>query len=282
MSITGAAAEVAPVVSQQGRPAGLGHILLSEWTKIRSVRSTIWSLIIYVVLALGLTGLLCWLTVHAMQTGRAPRRGSELLADPASFILGTGLSFGQLAIVVLGVLVMTTEYSTGVIRASLLAVPRRLLVLAAKCAVFAMLIFVIAEIVSFCSFFIGAAIVHPEAVVSLSQPNVTRAVIGTGLYLTVLGLFALSIGALIRHSAGAIAAAIGLVLVVGPILGLLDSYSWGKHVHDWFPTVAGSYIVSVHQTSDQVLSPWQGFAVFCGWTALLLIIGGYVLRKRDA
>jgi hypothetical protein len=282
MSITGATAEASPAVAHQDRPAGFGHLLLSEWTKIRSVRSTVWSLIIYVIATLGLSALFTWLTVHAMQTGRAERRGHALLTDPASFILGTGLGFGQLAIAVLGVLIMTTEYSTGVIRASLLAVPTRLPVLVAKGVIFAALIFVVSEIVSFCSFFIGAAIVHPETVVSLSQPNVTRAVLGTGLYLTVLGLFALAIGALIRHTAGAIAIVIGLVLVVGPLLGLLDSYDWGKHVHDWFPTVAGGYIVAVHQASDQVLSPWQGFAVFCGWTALLLIIGGYLLRRRDA
>jgi ABC-2 type transport system permease protein len=282
MTASGATAQVSPAVARQGRRAGFGNVLLAEWTKIRSVRSTVWSLIIYVLLTLGLSALLCWLTVHAMQSGRAPRRGSELLADPASFILHTGLAFGQLAIAVLGVLVMTTEYSTGVIRASLLAVPKRLPVLVAKCTVFAALIFVIAEIASFCSFFIGTAIVRPEAVVSLSQPGVTRAVIGTGLYLTVLGLFALAIGGLIRHTAGAIAIVIGLVLVVGPLLGLLDPYNWGKHVHDWFPTVAGGYITTTIPQSDQVLSAWQGFGVFCGWTALLLAVGGYLLRRRDA
>jgi ABC-2 type transport system permease protein len=199
-----------------------------------------------------------------------------------SFILQTGLGFGQLAICVLGVLTMTTEYSTGVIRASLLAVPKRLPVLAAKCAVFAALIFVIAEVVSFCSFFVGKALVHPVVDVSLGQPGVTRAVIGAGLYLTVLGLFALAIGSLIRHSAGAITAVIGLVLVVGGLLGLLDSYDWGRHVHDWFPSVAGSYITRITQQPDQVLSPWQGFAVFCVWTALLLAGGAYVLKRRDA
>jgi ABC-type transport system involved in multi-copper enzyme maturation permease subunit len=282
MSVTGATTEVSPSVAPQGRPAGFGHLLLAEWTKIRSVRSTVWSLAIYVLLTLGLSALLTWLTIHAIQTGRAPRRGNELLADPAAFILQTGLAFGQLAIAVLGVLIMTTEYSTGVIRASLLAVPRRLPVLVAKCVVFAALIFVVAEIVSFCSFFIGAAIVHPEAAVTLGQPGVTRAVIGTGLYLTVLGLFALAIGGLIRHTAGAIAIVIGLVLVVGGLLGLLDSYNWGRHVHDWFPTVAGHYVTQTVQQSDQVLSAWQGFGVFCGWTALLLIIAGYLLRRRDA
>ena len=267
---------------QAAKRAGFGHLMLAEWTKIRSVRSTVWSLIIFVVLTIGLTALFSWLTVHAVQTGRAPRRSADLISDPVSFILQTGIGFGQLAICVLGALTMTSEYSTGVIRASLLAVPKRLPVLAAKCAVFAGLIFVVAEIVVFCSFFIGKAIVHPVVSVSLSQPGVTRAVIGAGLYLTVLGLFALAIGSLIRHSAGAIAAVIGLVLVVGPLLGLLDSYDWGKHIHDWFPTVAGSYITRVQQASDQVLTPWQGFAVFCVWTALLLAGGAVLLKRRDA
>lgn len=282
MSTTAASGQLA---SSQARPAvrvGFGHLMLAEWTKIRSVRSTVWSLAVFVIATLGLTALFCWLTVHAIQTGRAPRRSADLFADPVTFILQTGLGFGQLAICVLGALTMTTEYSTGVIRASLLAVPKRLPVLAAKCVVFAGMIFVIAEIVSFLSFFIGKAVIHPVVNVSLSQPNVTRAVIGAGLYLTVLGLFALAIGALIRHSAGAIAAVIGLVLVVGGLLNLLDSYDWGRHVHDWFPSVAGSYITRVQQASDQVLSPWQGFAVFCVWTALLLAAAGYLLKRRDA
>ncbi len=278
-------ASYSPVSSQPDLPArrqGFGHLMLAEWTKIRSVRSTVWSLIIFVVLTIGLTALLCWLTVHAVQTGRAPRRSANLVSDPVSVILGTGIGFGQLAICVLGALTMTTEYSTGVIRASLLAVPKRVPVLAAKCAVFAGLIFVVAEIVSFCSFLIGKAIVHPVTDVSLSQPGVARAVVGAGLYLTVLGLFALAIGSLIRHSAGAIAIVIGLVLVVGPLLGLLDSYDWGAHVHAWFPTVAGSYITADHQQLGQLLTPWGGFAVFCAWTVLLLAAGSYVLKRRDA
>jgi ABC-2 type transport system permease protein len=282
MSTTAAPGQLATSHADAAAKPGFGHLMLAEWTKIRSVRSTVWSLAIFVVATLGLTALFCWLTVHAIQTGRAPRRSADLLGDPVTFILQTGLGFGQLAICVLGALTMTTEYSTGVIRASLLAVPKRLPVLAAKCVVFAGMIFVIAEIVSFLSFFIGKAIIHPVVDVSLSQVNVTRAVIGAGLYLTVLGLFALAIGSLIRHSAGAIAAVIGLVLVVGGLLGLFDSYDWGRHVHDWFPSVAGSYITRVQVASDQVLSPWQGFAVFCGWTALLLAAGGYLLKRRDA
>jgi ABC-2 type transport system permease protein len=264
------------------RPAGFAHLMLAEWTKIKSVRSTFWTLIIFVIAVAGLTALFTWLTVHQLQNGHAPRRGADLVADPVDFILGTGLGLGQLAICVLGALTMTTEYSTGVIRASLLAVPKRWPMLAAKVAVFAILIFVLGEIMSFCSFFIGKALVHPITTVSLSQPGVLRAVIGAGLYLTVLGLFAMAIGGLIRHSAGAISTVIGLVLVVPGLLSLLDSYTWGAHIHAWFPTVAGGYITTAHQSSTQLLSAWQGFAVFCGWTVLLLAAAAWLLRRRDA
>jgi ABC-type transport system involved in multi-copper enzyme maturation permease subunit len=110
---------------------------------------------------------------------------------------------------------------------------------------------------------------------------VTRAVIGSGLYLTVLGLFALAIGSLIRHTAGAITTVIGLVLVIFPLTGLLPG-SWGAHVHAYLPTVAGQLITADQQTPGQLLSPWQGFGVFCAWTVLLLAAGGYLLKRRDA
>jgi hypothetical protein len=256
----------------QGRNAGFGHQLLAEWTKIRSVRSTPWTLIVFVVATLGLTALFAWLTVHAIESGRAPRRSADLASDPVDFILGTGLGLGQLAICVLGVLSITTEYSTGVIRASLLAVPKRVNMLAAKAVVFTVLIFIFGEIASFCSFFIGKTIIAPVSTVALSQPGVTRAVIGAGLYLTVLGLFALAIGTMLRHTAGAIAIVIFLVLVAPGLLSLLDSYDWGAHIHAWFPIVAGGYITADHQQAGQLLTPWQGFGVFCAWTALLLVV----------
>jgi ABC-2 type transport system permease protein len=280
MSVTTSQLET-PAASA-GHKAGFGDQLLAEWTKIRSVRSTPWTLIVFVIATLGLTALLTWLTVHAIESGRTPRRGAELATDPVDLILGTGLGLGQLAICVLGVLTMTTEYSTGVIRASLLAVPKRLHVLAAKAVVFAVLIFILGEIASFCSFFIGKTIVAPVSTVALSQPGVTRAVIGAGLYLTVLGLFALAIGTLLRHTAGAIAIVIFLVLVAPGLLSLLDSYDWGAHIHAWFPIVAGGYITADHQQAGQLLTPWQGFGVFCAWTALLLAAGGYLLHRRDA
>jgi ABC-2 type transport system permease protein len=161
-------------------------------------------------------------------------------------------------------------------------------------------VIVVGEIVAFVSFFIGQALangfvvtgqltlpsrqvvtVHRTITVSLSQPGVTRAVVGSGLYLTVLGLFALAIGALIRHTAGAITAVIGLVLVIFPLAGLLPD-SWGAHVHAYLPTVAGQLITADKHQAGQLLSPWQGFGVFCAWTVLLLAAAIYLLQRRDA
>jgi len=160
-------------------------------------------------------------------------------------------------------------------------------------------VFVIGEVVAFASYFIGAALinghvidtgstvaghsftVHHTITVSLSQPGVLRAVFGAGLYLTVLGLFALAIGGLIRHTAGAITAVIGMVLVIFPLASLLPS-SWGAHVHAYLPTIAGQLITNDKHQSGQLLSPWQGFGVFCAWTALLLIAAIILLDRRDA
>jgi len=289
----------APALPGQAARTSFGGVLLAEWTKIRSVRSTVWTLIIFVVVSLGLTTLFTWLTLNALNNGRRGQAASGIVTDPVSFILGTGLGLGQLAICVLGALVITSEYSSGAIRSALLAVPRRYPMMLAKGLVFAALVIVIGEIVAFLSFFIGAALVnghvvtehlrapghvftvHHTITVSLSQHGVLQAVVGSGLYLTVLGLFALAIGGLIRHTAGAITAVIGMVLVIFPLAGLLPD-SWGAHVHAYLPTVAGQLITQDKPTAGQLLSAWQGFGVFCAWTALLLAAATYLLQRRDA
>ena len=260
--------------------AGFGRLLLSEWTKIRSVRSTVWSLVLLVVFTLGFTGLFTWLTI--LQWDKSdPAQRARIIADPVSTILGSGLEFGQLTICVLGVLVITSEYSTGVIRASLLAVPRRIPMLAAKALVFAVLVLIVGELVTFPSFFLGAAILHSHAPVSLGDPGVARAVFGAGLYLAVLGLFAMGIGGIIRHTAGAITGVIAFVLVLAPLTQLIPG-KIGKYVHAYLPTEAGQLIGQAHQQANQVLSPWEGFGVFCLWTAVLLAISAYLLNRRDA
>jgi ABC-2 type transport system permease protein len=270
-----------PALPPAGHRTGFGNVLVSEWTKIRSVRSTIWSLAAFVVVTVGLTALLTLLTTANWNGPRAAPRDAAVITDPVGFVLGAGIGLGQLAICVLGALLMTTEYSTGVIRASLLAVPRRLPMLAAKAVIFGLLVLVLGEIVSFGSFFIGSAILHSHLKVSLSEPGFARAVFGAGLYLTVLGLFALAIGALLRHTAGAITTVIGVVLVLPILSGLLPG-SWGAHINAYLPEQAGSMITHAHQQSSDLLSPWQGLGVFCIWTALLLVAAGYLLKQRDA
>ena len=264
-----------------GRRAGFVNLMRAEWTKIRSVRSTVWTLAAFIVVTIGITALLTWLTESHWTGPRAGDRDASILADPVGFIMGAGVGLGQLAICVLGALVITSEYSTGVIRASLLAVPRRIPVLAAKAAVFAVLVLVVTEIVAFCSFFIGSAIVHAHVAVSLSDSGVARAVAGAGLYLTVLGLFALSIGTLIRHTAGAISAVIGIVLVLPILSGLLPG-NWGAHINAYLPEQAGTLITHTHEVSGDLLSPWQGFGVLCLWAVLLFAAGAFLLQRRDA
>ena len=273
-----------PVGTQPDLPAqrqAFSHLMLAEWTKIRSVRSTVWTLLLFVIITIGLTALLSWLSVSNWNGPRAAPRDARILSDPVGFIFGAGIGLGQLTICVLGVLLITTEYSTGVIRASLLAVPKRYPMLAAKLAVFGLLMLVLAELVAFGSFFLGSAILHSRVSVSLSGAGVLRATLGAGFYLTVLGIFAVAVGALVRHTAAGISIVIGVVLVVPILAGLLPS-SWGAHINAYLPQQAGSLIYAVHQNGGQLLSAWEGFGVFCIWTALLLAAATYLLSRRDA
>ena len=232
------------------------------------------------IVSIGFTVLFTALTAaNWKQTGADQR--VTIAADPVSFIMGAGLGLGQLTICVLGALLITTEYSTGVIRSSLLAVPRRIPMLAAKAVVFAVLILIAAEIVCFAAFLTGSAILHSHAPVSLGDPNVTRAVIGSGLYLTVVALLALAIGAIIRHTAGAISAVIGVILVVPILAGLLPG-TVGKHINAYLPAQAGTLIGQAHRQSGDLLTAWQGFGVLCIWAAVLLGVAVYLLKRRDA
>jgi ABC-2 type transport system permease protein len=256
-------------------------LLASEWTKIRSVRSTVWSLLAFVVVAIGFSTLVALVIANNWNKPGSHPEHVTLLTDPTQVIFGAGFGIGQLAMCVLGVIVITSEYSTGAIRSSLLAVPRRIPMLAAKAAVFVVLDVVVSAITVFAVFFISTSILRSHISITLSQPGITRAVIGGILYLAVLGLFALAVGGLIRHTAGAIAAVIGLVLVVPPLISLIPG-TIANHIHGYLPTVAGVLVAQSSQRPADVLSPWQGFGVFCLWTAVLLAACGWLLMRRDA
>jgi len=262
-------------------PLGFGRLMLAEWTKIRSVRSTLWSLLIFVVLAIGLSALTATVISHQWNAPGNHPNHLRLITDPTEVIYGAGLGLGQLAICVLGVMVITTEYSTGAIRASLLAVPKRIPMLAAKAVVWAVVDLVVSAVTVFVVFFLSTAIYRSHVSITLSTPGVLKATIGGILYLLVLGLFAMAIGGLVRHTAAAIVTVIGLAIVVPPLISLIPG-TIANHVHGYLPTVAGLLVAQTRQESGDVLSGWQGFGVFCAWTVVLLVACGWLLRRRDA
>ena len=277
------AAPAAPVLAAPAgsSPLGFGRLLLAEWTKIRSVRSTLWSLLVFVVLAIGLSALIATVISHDWNTPGNHPNHLRLITDPTEVIYGAGFGLGQLAICVLGVMVITTEYSTGAIRASLLAVPKRIPMLAAKAVVWAVLDLVVSAITVFVVFFLTTAIYRSHVSITLSTPGVLRASIGGILYLIVLGLFAMAIGGLVRHTAAGIIITLGLVIVVPPLVSLIPG-TIANHIHGYLPTIAGQLVTQTSQQSGDVLSGWQGFGVFCAWTAVLLAACGWLLFRRDA
>jgi ABC-type transport system involved in multi-copper enzyme maturation permease subunit len=258
-------------------PAGFGRLLRCEWTKIWSVRSTAWSLAILVVGGIGLAALIAGVMAARWDTLSAADR----LAITVKGAFGPGLTFAQLPLCVLGVLVITSEYTTGMIRSSLLAVPRRTPLLAAKAAVFAVVAFAAGELLAFASVPIAQAMIGSRVPDSLSDPATLRAAFGAGLYLAALGLFALAVGALIRHTAAAITAVIMIFVAFGDLSQLLPG-TVGRHINAYMPANAGILVTHTSQQAADLLSPWQGLGVLCLWTALLLAAAGFLLVRRDA
>ncbi|MEV6927161.1 ABC transporter permease [Dactylosporangium sp. NPDC051485] len=260
--------------------AGLRGMLLSEWTKLRTVRSTVWSLVAMAAIALGLMSVIAW-AVMRQWSSTDPGNQSYLRDHPVDLVISRPVFIAQLVIAVLGVMVISAEYTTGMVRSTLQAQPRRLTVLFAKVLVFAALMLVVGEVLSFAAFFLGGAIIAGHIPVDLGDPGVARSVVGAGLYMAMLGLFSLAFGAIIRHTAGAITSVLGLVLIVSQLTGLLPG-SWGAHIHAWMPTNAGQLIFEPTLPPDALLTQWQGFAVFGGWTVLLLAVATYLFKSRDA
>lgn len=257
--------------------AGIAGTLRSEYTKIRSVRSTFWTLLALAVVCIGLGALVSYgIGSHWNQASPSDRANFD--ATNTSL---TSLYLGQLVIAVLGTLVITTEYSTGMMRTSLTAMPRRGTVFAAKAIVFGAIALVVGEIISFIMFFLGQSLLHSTgASVTLSDPGVTRAVVGGGLFLAVCGLFAFAIGSLIRHSAGAIAASIGILFVIPIIANALPS-SWYADIQRWLPSMAGASIWST-KNQAHMFGHWTEFLIFAIYTLALLTIGLILFRTRDA
>ena len=254
------------------------RVARSEWTKLWSLRSTRWSLLaaVFSMIALGII-------ISAVQMGRW---GSLSLHDQMTFdsinrAVG-GWNLAQLAIGVLGVLVISGEYTTGMIRSSLMAVPKRLPVLWAKLGVFSAVTFVLMLAATLISFFAVQAIVSSHHVQhSLGDPHALRAVVGTALFLTALGALGLGLGALVRNTAGGIAAFVGLLFVLPGITALLPA-STGDAISPYLPLNAGTTVASSTFDNPHHLSTWGGFAVFCGYTTVIIAAAAVRLARADA
>jgi ABC-2 type transport system permease protein len=251
--------------------------LASEATKLRSVRSTVWTLFATLFVTIGIGALICLARVSRWDQLDAHER---LTFDPTSFSL-RGIFLAQLAIGVLGVLVISSEYSTGMIRTTLAAIPQRRVVLAAKVAVFAVVAFVVATVASVAAFLVGQSILaQKSAGISLSQSGAVRAVLGAGLYLTVIGLLGVALGTLLRRAAGAIATLFGLVLVLPALVSALPS-PWNTDVGKYLPSAAGEALFTLRPTSDQ-LRPGVALAVLVAYVVVALALAGVALARRDA
>jgi ABC-type transport system involved in multi-copper enzyme maturation permease subunit len=252
-------------------------LLSSEWTKLRSVRSTYWTVAVAALATVSTAILVCnsvagyWIKLDPSQ---------QATFDPvkASF---DGFAIGQLAIGALGVLAISSEYTTGIIRTTFAAVPHRRAVLAAKAAVLAVLAMVVGEAIAFASFFAGQWLLRPtHAGVGIGDPGVLRAVSAAGLYMLVVALVGLGIGALIRHTAGALSALFGLLFLLPEIVNALPS-PWSTRIGSYMMMSAAQQMTSV-RPDPELLSPTWSAMVVAGYAVVALGAAAWLITRRDA
>jgi ABC-2 type transport system permease protein len=251
------------------------RVVRSEWTKLRSLPSTAWSLLVTVTSIVGFGVLYCLLRV-----ARPPDDPAALAAfDPTAVSL-TGVQLAAIAVGVLGVLLVAGEYATGLVRTSFTAVPRRLPVLWGKAIVFALTTLAVCLPVTLTAFLVGQSILSEKGLdIALGHPGVARAVLGSALYLAAVGLLGLGLGALLRSTAGAVAALLGLLFGPQLLVGLLPG-GWSDQLYRYLPVPAGAAVANV-QPDPVILSPWSGFGLFCLYTGLVLALAAWRLVRGD-
>lgn len=261
-------------VSTAARAPGFGATLRAEWIKFWTVRSTFWSTALLVVLGAGLTTLVCALAAKDLASGAAGE-------SPGSFITW-GLMIAQITAVVLGALIVTSEYGTGMIRATLAATPRRGAVLGAKALVLSSTLFIVGTVTAFAGYFGGNWFLDRQGVgLALGDDGVLRSMFGSGLYAAGLGLLAAATGLLLRSTAAVISVVLGTVFVVGNMAFLLPG-SWGEWIAKLLPGNAGSPVATPVPFNPKLLDPWPGFAVFAAEVVVLLLAGWVTFARRDA
>ena len=314
MTTTATTADVnLPALPPTTGRAGLRGVLASEFTKLRSVRSTYWTLAALIIVSVGIAAIAGFGIANNIHNNPQNKPGTD--ATQASLI--AFFELGQLIIAVIGAMCITSEYSTGMIRTSMTAMPRRGTVYLAKLIVLTTVALVVSLVTSFISFFVGQAamsgsgvsaslfhsvtipanaLMHPPAggpgngppivtfqgTATISPGHVLAAVIGTAVFVTVVTLIAFGLGAIIRHTAGAITSAIGLMFVLPVIIQLLPD-NWRWDIVRFFPDAAGRVLsVTVGSSNPHLWSAWPQFLVTVIWAVVIVGTGGYLFRKRDA
>lgn len=249
----------------------------AEWTKLRSVRSTTWTLLATVGIAIGF-GALVGVSQMASWDDLDPIE--QLRFDPTFFSL-SGLWLAQLAVGVLGILLISSEHATGQIRATFGATPQRVTVLVAKAIAFSGIVLAVGAVASFGAFFLGQAIFSSKGLdVSIADPGVLRAVSGGALYLAAVGLLGLGLGTILRRTAGAVAALVAVLVLTPLVSGFLPA-SFQESVSKYLPAQAGMAVFSV-DPDPRSLSPWAGYGVLLAVVAVSLGVGTVLTNRRDA
>lgn len=253
-------------------------ILRSEWIKLVSLRSTVWSYAVLVLLSLGLAAL--------MAATLAPETGAPIPAEVQVGFISQVSSFpvvlGQLIVAVLGVLLISGEYGTGMIRSTFSAVPRRLPVLWAKSAVLFVSTFLVGLVATVGSYLVASPILAASGVSApITDPDVLRAIVGGALYLSLVALFALGVGTIVRSSAGGIAVVLGIILILPTVLQLIPA-DWAHDLIPYLLSDAGLGLLGLESDVPGGLEPWQQLTVVIGWVVASLAAGAILMKRRDA
>jgi len=270
-----APAPMTPAPATVAGPVTQARVVRAEWTKLRALRSTRWSALTAIVLIVGLGAIIA--------SSGTPYRisGSNTAAVGISTAL-LGVLFAQLVVGMVGVLAFSGEYGTGMIRATLAVVPSRLPVLWAKVIVLAGLVLPVTLLCAFTDYFVAAAIESSRggSAFSLSDPGVLRTLVGSSLYLTVVVIIALAMGALLRKTAAGLSVFAAVFFVIPIVVAALPHNITG--FASYLPTNAGGALWGDPQTTAHALSPWTGFACLCGYAIVLTALAAWQLRRRDA
>ncbi len=270
-----APAPMTPAPATVAGPVTQARVIRAEWTKLRALRSTRWSALTAIVLIVGLGAIIAGSgTPYKIS-------GSNTAALGISTAL-LGVLFAQLVVGLVGVLAFSGEYGTGMIRATLAVVPARLPVLWAKVIVLVALVLPVTMVCAFLDYFVAAAIESSRggSAFSLTDPGVLRTVAGSSLYLTVVVIIALALGALFRKTAAGLSVFAAVFFVIPIVVAALPHNITG--FASYLPSTTGGALWGVPQTTTHALSPWTGFAVLCGYAVVLTALAAWQLRRRDA